>query len=242
MRNRAQTTLFIILAFIIVSLVLLISFVYKDNLLEVASELTTPSEVAYIRGEIESCLSLTVRDALHYLGQQGGYYSPDDFVEDYSGIRVQYYYKKGKFLVPERVVLEKEIEKFIDLQLPICLTKLTPKGYSLTTKKPKTSVNFKNSLVVVHTQMPVVIRKEAKIYKLKNFNAEESTEILGALNIAKEVLSIQMFGSTEGLCVSCLSSYVQEKGFTAEVTSIGEDMIVTIKSKEDEILRFAVLF
>lgn len=83
LRKKAQVTIFIVLAIIIVSSIVLISFLYVKPLI-------SKNAFADPQAKIQECIEPILQEKLDKISEQGGYISPNKFLT-YKNIKVQYH-------------------------------------------------------------------------------------------------------------------------------------------------------
>ena len=117
-QKRGQITIFIMIAILLVVFIALFFFARMDYL---AGE--EPPEVQIINEYIQKCVETTAEDALHRIGQTGGYYLvTEDAIAD---IEVAYYLDKDSNLMPSKEQIELELSAYMDDFLFFCTQSFT---------------------------------------------------------------------------------------------------------------------
>lgn len=96
MKKRAQVTIFIILAILIVGAVVGM-FMFKDKLI---SEPQYPSDIMEIKNFVEDCLETTAENSLIRIGERGGYFLIFD--EPSIEARIPYYLEGTTKSIPTK--------------------------------------------------------------------------------------------------------------------------------------------
>jgi len=170
--KRAQVTLFVIIAIVIVAGVLLLVSL-KPELNPLAKELE-PS------GYIETCMRDSASEALNILSTQGGTLNPTGFVL-FDNNRVAYlcytsdYYSKCMNQKPMlKYSVESEITDYIGPKMQQCIANLKQqyqnRGYQADSGLMKLQTTIQPKKVIIKMEMPLTITKEES-KRYENFEA-----------------------------------------------------------------------
>ncbi len=168
-KNRAQITIFIIIAILIVAFVAGF-FLVKNKLIKKG----VPANIQPIETDFLSCLEDDVLTGVDVLESQGGYielpeFEPgSDFMPfssqlNFLGNPIPYwYYVSGNNLekeqVPSKEFMEQELETFIEGQIQNCdLEKYYREGYKITESSPEAKVLIREKDIKVELQMDLGI-------------------------------------------------------------------------------------
>jgi hypothetical protein len=167
--KKAQVTIFIILAIIIVAVVGLL-FVFRDNILQA----DLPPELEPVYEYYLSCIESEVMTGAAILGQQGGYIEPLEFEAgseympfsnqlDFLGIPVSYwYYVSGNGIVkeqiPSRAKMQAELNLYVNEGLSLCnFNQFTEQGFEVIFEEATTSSVISPNEIVVDIKQDLTI-------------------------------------------------------------------------------------
>ncbi len=167
-RKNAQTTIFIIVAIIFLSVIIGI-FLLKNS--DQKSIYSNDPVYQYI----QSCFEQTSEQGLLLISMQGGYYSLDPNQESvgYLFFKVPYYFSLGKENIPSKRTIEKELEKYIENELNDCIntTYFEDQGYVFESQEPKAEVSL-GKKVDIKIDYPTTYTRDELTTQFKNFQYE----------------------------------------------------------------------
>jgi len=173
LKNRkAQVTIFIILAILLVAMVVLI-FIFRDAIFSPK----VPSDMEPVYNTFIDCLEQDLQVGVSVLESQGGYiylpeyesgsdYMPFSSQLDFLGNPIPYwYYVSGnniqKEQVPSKEDMEKELEKFIDSRARGCFfDDYYLRGYSIEMGEPDAKINVNEDKVTLELEMNFLVSRE----------------------------------------------------------------------------------
>ena len=134
MNKKAQVTIFIIIALIIIAGVILF-FTFREN---VSEKTDYPPKTAGIYNFVEECIEQKGEEALYFIGQHGGYYfTPKPLVSP----GIPFYLISGRNYSPSKEKIENEISKYINDALLECINNFTEfKEYQIEQGEIKTEM------------------------------------------------------------------------------------------------------
>lgn len=164
-RNKAQITLFIILAIILLFVVgigiYFVSNIKEGKVERVLEKSQVQSQFEHVKFYIETCLKDSSIKSAYRLGLHGGYFVlPLDFFDN--GYANLPYYYKYKNLMPSKEVITNELTDAINSQLKNCvnLPIFEQQGFNISFKEAKTKVSILNEILAVRVDFPLVITKD----------------------------------------------------------------------------------
>src|SRR3989344_8743485 len=116
LNKRAQLTIFIIIAILIVAVVALF-FSLRGNL-KLPGKPASP-ETAEIQNFVQECLDDSLEDVVFKVGENGGYYFPPKVSTPV--LEVPYYLKNNKNTMPSKEKIQGEISRYILKQMDFCI-------------------------------------------------------------------------------------------------------------------------
>jgi len=187
MDKKGQVMLYVILS-VIILLLLAFSFgMIRNTTPEIRG--TTPFLSGGFEQQIETCLSLTLKDGINILAQQGGYYDPEHSVTWLGVHSVLYDY--GNNLTPSVQGLSGEIAKFIDDNIGACVAeKLSDGRYQF--GSPKSIIILTKEKAIADLNYPVMFYNGNNQITKSEFHTEQLTPLIGSLEIVNDIVAQTM--------------------------------------------------
>jgi len=239
--KKGQITLFMILGLVIVIIIGLFFFLKSDiikSALEkgVQTGIIIPQKIKSIYGFVEECITSTSNDALERIGKQGGYIIP---TKDSTSLGIPYYINHNKTNIPSKEKIEKEIEKYINNQLPFCTKNFVDfPEFSVKQGEIESNTKIKENEVTINIKYPLEIEVEDKNYNLEKFKEISMPIRLGAIyNTAVEIVKEEL-KNFESVCLSCLTALGIENNLHIDIYPQDQDTMIFVitdrKIKRDE--------
>jgi len=213
--KKAQVTVFIIIAIVIVA-VLGLFFILRGDILNPSpkNDLEQPELVTIIKDKIESCLTDTVNQTLFLMGLQGGFYQLDDNLLVYSSGDIEtnqliaYYLISSQIFFPNTTEMEKQLSLGVESLSPDCLDDIvneySDKGVSI--KYSFDGSSFSSTLdqtgVNLNSNFLISIRDKNNSYSLENFETTYSSDFLKMYSAALEMVEEQK-KHLDSFCITC---------------------------------------
>lgn len=180
-KKRAQVTIFIIIAIILVAGISLF-FLVKNNSPPAIENIRSNIQPAYL--VIQSCLKETGENALYKLGENGGVIWPLKTLS--SG--ETYYTSDDRFSTLGE--LEGSISMYVNENMNACLEKysLNLSGFKINNKNFTIQTQIKQgSILFGYSRGYILIERQETIYELKNFDVSFETDFLNIYNLSLEL-------------------------------------------------------
>ena len=219
-KRKAQATIFIIIAIVLVAGVIIFFLVRQSILMQEVSSETQP-----IYSFVEDCIQQTGIEIVYKTVSGGGYYFPTNFSTD-SGVPI--YYFDGKSYIPTKKQIENEISYFTNEKLFFCTRNFVNfPDFEIKQGEIKTETKIQSGKIILDVNYPLTITKGEKTTSFKRFKDIEIPVRLGIIydsiyNLTQEQLT------SNAICLTCLS----------EITS-KNDLYVDMMDYDDEIVLFS---
>ena len=225
--KRAQATIFIIIAIVIV-VGMVIFFLVRQSV----SKPGVSSDTQPIYSFVEECIKQTGKEVIYSIGETGGYYQLD----------MPYYYIDGKTYIPTKEEIEKEIAKGINLELSFCFDdfKNFP-DYQTKQGETKTLTKILDDQVILNVNYPLTITKGEKTTQFSQFNDIKIPIRLGIIyTAADEVTQNQLKNQKysidgkvqETYCLTCLSEIATANDVDIDTMDYDEETVIFFISDE----------
>ena len=217
--KRGQTTAFIILGLVIVTIIITV-IVFREQLLaatfgkETQETITVPAQAEKVRVFVESCIKETAEDTLVTIGLQGGYatlpeeqfpptpvYPFSTSIDTFgrSGVEVPFWFTElangvQETFVPTKKQLAQNIGQLVDESLPSCLNDFAPlrsQGYDILPRDAETEVILDQEEVLFRVRMPIFMRINDFSFTFDTFTVRVAHPVLDLYERAKEVMQYE---------------------------------------------------
>ncbi len=201
MSKRGQTTIFVIVAIVIVAGIALI-YLFYPRLETIFFGIEDPSDF------LRNCVKEDVLDKVEMLSEQGGYSKPEGFIE-FEGRPIKYLCYNAQYYLPCVVQqplikskFEKELTSMIRDKADSCIRELKEsyeqRGYRVSEgAKSGVEVNIVPRQIVVDFMTPLQITKDTT-QKFDGFDVSLSSELYSLLMVAISILDYEAtYGDSE---------------------------------------------
>ena len=235
MLKKGQITIFVVLGLALFAIVLF-GFYFREQILqavsraELAQEADITEEEKAIKAFAESCMETIALTGIKKISANGGYLEPKEHIE-YAGYFIPVYYNLREEKVPQLTDLQKELETYLDKNLPRCLQQLEVQGAELS-GEVSSKVHFKKE-IEVQAKMPLLFKQR----KIQDFLA---TADLNIPYYFAKTISFYEEMKTKDLAFSELNEAAFEQDFilTQDVFENATLFIINYPLQED-MLRFS---
>jgi len=212
--KRAQVTIFIILAIIIV-LVIFIFWSYQKKILFFASE--TNEAKMYI----QDCIENSLMEGIFFNAAQGGYFlAPKDSIA-YEFISIPVYYDKGVINVPDLNELENQLGLAVKLGVENCVKDFTESNqeYQVNFEEvTSVEVQISENKITADLVMPIFITKADTTKEYKDFSAEVNFNLIEKYDIITQAIEFQK-SFPDNIPITQLTELAYENDFYFTVTN-----------------------
>ncbi|MDP7263569.1 MAG: hypothetical protein QGI38_03525 [Candidatus Woesearchaeota archaeon] len=218
--KKGQLAIFIIIGVVMI----LVFFIFFSNDLifgadDLEGEVTEISQIeletAPINGFVEECLKQTAKDAIFYIGQQGGYYNLDNVLDAQSeNFESAYYLNIDKNLMPSKKTVEYEISYYINDLIGLCFNDFEvfrDQGYEISYDKLSSSVELNEENAKIELDMPISINRLSAQKNIDRFLVTIDTRFGVEYDFVKNIMDNQML-DTDSISLSYIysESYLQD--------------------------------
>jgi len=224
----AQTTIFIILAIVIVLAIAIATyFSYLSTRESSDREFFASTQIKPSLNNLEismiDCSEDISKDSLNLIALQGGYYKKPSTSLDLGGIFIPYYYDENTIKYPSKQEVELELASYTNDKITNCLKNINQQGFKLSFKESNTNVEIKEKQVNFQINLPVTITKDNHNieYKFSDHLVTINSELNAILEIA-ELYTNSHSINPELYCVTCISELAEENDLYFTLVPINE--------------------
>lgn len=232
-RIRAQTTMFIIVAVIVVAVIVGLYYLNQEksqsNLEKVFSNLGISTQASVIESSVLDCVDEVAKDSLVVIGIQGGYYNNPGNSFDLGWAFIPYYYDEGNFLMPENSIIEKELSAYIDDNLKFCLADFEFEEFQMNFKNSKSDSKIKQKEVEFEIDFSITMTKGdlSSEFELKNHPVIVESKLYEILEVAQYITDSHK-EDPEMICINCVADMAEIRGLYVDMVDFGADESTTL--------------
>jgi hypothetical protein len=189
--KRGQVTLFVILAVVVISVIIVIFAFPQVNVL---SSDVNPS--SYLR----NCISPEVQNVKNVLSDQGGYSDPFNYA-NYKGVKLQYLCYTSDFYTPCSVQqplllkhIQNEIRSYIEPRAKQCFedfkSQYEKRGYSVSSGNSAINVSISPETISIDFIAPLTITKDST-QKFQKFSVAMNSKWYYLINTATNIIQYE---------------------------------------------------
>ena len=234
--KRGQVTVFIIVG-ILILLVVGAVFILKPLLItgEIKAAKAQQENLlgATVQNYIQSCLEKTGKEALIFIGQQGGYYKLPSL---HNTVLLQpYYFYEDESHLLSKEELENQLSLYIDNELSFCIRNFVvfeEQGYDIQQEEVGTTTELGKEKVIFNVKFPVVVQKGEISKTIATFTTEVSSRLGTIYGLTEKFISKQA-EDPNSICLSCITELSIENDVRIEMVPIDDLMAFRIVDEKN---------
>jgi hypothetical protein len=203
-KKRAQVTIFVIIAIVIV--VGIVGFFLLQNKNSILNQ-AIPTNIQPVYNYLDSCFKNSFEESLFLVGLQGGYTSKlqNGLTTNLSKVAFAFYGNQINFLSEKE--LQKEIEDYLSLKVKNCLDNNSfDASYEISYSSIKPSVKTEDLKTTATLSAPLTIRKGETAYSLDRDYKIEQKIRLGQLYTITDAITQQLLNDSSSIDLTYLTS------------------------------------
>ncbi|MEK6859501.1 MAG: hypothetical protein AABX54_01670 [Nanoarchaeota archaeon] len=219
--NRAQVTIFIILAIVIA--VGIGGYFYLKNSkgdcgLNPLCQIGIKSEIDIIKNSFYQCEKEVGKNAIKTIGIQGGFYKKPQYFHDIDWAFIPYYYYDGAYFMPQKNIVEGELSSYMNENLKTCIGSLEFKNYQFQFTDAKTLSFVTPGKVSFTVELPISVKKgeQTTIIDLKDNPVVFNSSLYEALEVADYVTRTHKDNNTM-VCINCVVSMAKDRNLYVDM-------------------------
>lgn len=223
MKKKAQVTIFIIIAIVIVAAI--IAYFSIDNF----SVGRSSPQFNEINDIVKDCAEIVGQDMTYFIGQTGGYYeTPQQVTQD----GVAYYYN-GRNTAPSKERIEQEMSRAHSEMIFYCLNDFENMTNSVVTDfEIYSKVILEDEMIYISTNYEVTqISNDKTSIISEDINTEIPSGVGTMYNSAIEV--IENYG--EEICLSCITDIALQNQVKIDITKPSDTTYFTITDQRTQV-------
>lgn len=225
--KKGQIVFFIVLAVAILAAGAFY-FAYSPEPSKGLSRLSTDADSSNVKSFVEACLKSAAEEGIYFLSLQGGYYHAPELSVNFSFIRVPYYWHLASEMLPKKDVLERELSKFIEDALPVCINNFTAfkeVGYAIGHEKPKIVSKIAEKNVFVEADFPVIIVTGSSANKINSFASIVNINLNWMYGHARQIIEEQG-KNADAMSLGFMAEQAYNNNFTFEYIYLGNGDVI----------------
>ena len=187
MKKKAQITIFLLLGLVVLGFFVFLAYFISE--FSRATEVET-RDIDTLKTYVEGCIKHTGSYGLFKIGRQGGYITPPEKTYIRSYATLSYAFSEHKNTLPDLDFIEKELENYIDNNLPACLNdfeEFKNQGLTVEPKHITTDVKFTTTDVILDVHYPLKVIEGNKKTKISDFKLHVPVRIRRIHEISDDI-------------------------------------------------------
>ena len=258
--KRSQVTIFIILAIMIVSAIILVA-VFRNNIFPA----NIPSDIKPVYEYYLSCIENDLETGSAILGQQAGYIEQPEFSSgseympfsnqlDFLGTGIPYwYYISGngiaKEQIPSKEKMQEQLNDFLEERIIECdFSGFEQRGYEISLGTPKINSAVKENKITADVRQALTIKFDNSTWNSKSHSAEISSGLGSSYELAKKIYEknkqtmflenygvdiLRLYAPVDGSEIGCSTKLWQVSNVRTDLINALNANIPEIKIKGD---------
>ena len=186
-------------------------------------------DVSPIKFYVENCIEDTAKNALIHIGKHGGYYQlKKPYLID-ENFKLPYYVVENLDFSPSLNVIQNEISKYIDNNLPICINNFEEfknQGFEIIQEEIKSDINIELNSISFNVNFPITIKKDDTIQEIKNFKVRiEQIPLSSIHKVSREITKLQLQEPTS-VCLSCLYGLGEKSNLYIDIVEYKNNTLI----------------
>jgi hypothetical protein len=210
MKKRAQASLFVIIAILIVAVILFIVFLTKNT-----NEKITDQDIAKVKAYVQDCLQTKTNEGVDLIAKQGGYYKIIDNGLNFLEERTVYYLKNNQILIPTQEKIKQELDSALEDKSKACLQM---QDYSLTSESCIANSEIDEEIEVIFN-CPITLKKGSSTTRIEGFYSQVDFSVPEMLNLSSQIAN-EYKKDPKYLCITCLDQIAAQKNITITAVPI----------------------
>jgi len=165
--KRGQIALFMIIALVLAFGIILL---YSQREKLGWGLAGTNSEIRPMEAHVIDCLEKTSMNGVEILGLQGGYIDLPAQSFDANGSKIAYAYQSRKMLFPSHESIEKQIESYVEKEIPNCVQWEKWPDFRISEGKPNALALMEDESMILNLVWPITIEKGNSRYLISKFD------------------------------------------------------------------------
>jgi hypothetical protein len=227
--RKAQITLFIIFAILIVTLIGVL-FAYRMNILNIGG---VNPEIAPINSFVIDCIKQSGEEAIYNIGQTGGYFEETNLSTDNN---IAYYLYGENNLMPSKEKIQDELSDYMNNMLFFCTKNFIDfPDFNVKQGEIKTKTTIEDNQVVFNVNYPLSIEKENNTYLINDFKDTEIPVRLGIIYGINELIMEDQMKNKKDICASCLNEWANEKDLYIDMYDYEGSLVFVVTDTNSKI-------
>jgi len=232
MRKRGQLTIFIIVAVVIVTGILVYLFFPETEKQYYSSDFLTgrnlDSKSQTIRNAVLDCIETNTRQAIITIGVQGGRYERPEHYYSLNNGFFSYYYYEGEYTMPSIKDFEKAIEDYTENNLEECLNSGDyPIKTRFSTPIVKAAIKEDEVTFKIDSQITIEENNTIKVVELSEKEFSQESTLKKMIDIATYLTEYHKTDSRY-FCINCLGEIAKEKEVNVDIYPFVEENTVHV--------------
>ncbi|MBI4149906.1 hypothetical protein HY488_00720 [Candidatus Woesearchaeota archaeon] len=225
-RKKGQITIFLVIGILLLVGVFLTLTIrsWITEKVEPEAQQAVTLEGQSIQTFVESCIDRVGRRGIYFLGRQGGYNQTPAPFRERDEVRIPYYIDEGVFQVPSIPIIESELVKYLQAELPRCIDNFASfreQGYTFELGEISTNMIIAENSLSITVRYPVTFTIGDSTIKLDIFRKTIDFDFKSKYDIIHNFIN-QQEQNPNVILLGYLAGVAYEKNFTYNLLQFGD--------------------
>lgn len=230
-KRRGQTTVFIIVAILVVAgVVLFFSLKGNSSVNEEDNRKVSNLGVENIGPYVQKCLDDSSEEVVSELVFSGGHHFPP---ENSSISGIPYYMRNNITSIPSMSLIEEEISSGITTEMYICTAGIEniSSDYSVSTGRISPNTNISEKEIYIRLKYPITLSKNGTTSKLEEFESSLKINLPKLHESASKIAK----SSHENICFTCATRISNNNNLNTNITYYNGTAIFSVRDPEQKL-------
>lgn len=226
--KKGQLTVFIIIGIVIlliVSLLIYVKNIETEKKVEETKKIyEIPEEIKPIKVYMQSCAEDISKEALEYIGSQGGYYYiPDGLAYEEIGTAL-FFANSAK--LPYITTIQNELSAYINDFLFLCLRYMENPGFEMDIGETNTITSINEDGVSFNIDTKIILSKEGNKYDLGQIYI--NLKPVRLKTIYEVILKIidEHIKNPSSICLGCITDLAEKNNLKITINNFEENIVL----------------
>jgi len=217
--KKAQLTIFIIIAVVMVAVVLSVIFIQRGGE-------APQAEVQVVKEYLDSCFEEKAKETILENARKGFYYELSEEKISFLDEKTAYYFKNGEVLVPGTTTVEQQFALAMDKKILPCLALTQFRNeYEITRQDCFSEAKLNDDSVQFSINCPMTIKKDGVTATLEDFETTIFCNARKLINVSS--LLIDEYKKKPGyVCITCFDEIADANNVKIDIIPITKEVFI----------------
>lgn len=231
--RKSQVTLFIIIGILILISGAFVIYLYAMDSDEAEHHEDAPDWATPVKSYYDSCVDNVVVDGINALSMRAGYFDIPLLVFNSELGEIPYYFYMGESLFPGVETFEREMEKFINRNLDVCLRDFEAmEDFNVTMGQIDSDVEVGSDSIFVNFEQEANVVREDIAHTVRFSEYSYEARIKDMYEISEKIVEKKL-RAPKAINLTLIHDLMEEYEIQIDTLTSGEDRVIYVLQDED---------